>query len=160
MVKRATRAEKTRTERRKKPGQMAYGGGRLSVDEAAMDRDNFEYRFVSDRAGRAKKLYEQDWDPVNDPAVKPEASTQGTVVGVHGGTEENGQPYKQILMRKRKDWYEDDQKEKMAPLDELEDQIKAGQPQDAKGVDKDLASHSYIPGGGNAIEVTQGAKKA
>jgi len=44
-----------RRERRKKPGQLQYGGGKLSVDESKLDKD-FTYRWVNDTGGRIQEL--------------------------------------------------------------------------------------------------------
>lgn len=142
-----------RRERRKKPGQLQYGGGKLSVDESKLDKD-FTYRWVNDTGGRIQELEARDWDVVNDTEIKPGTNAEGTVVSVHGGKQENGQGFRQVLMMKRKDWYEEDQKERQAPLEEIEEQLKSGQPITEKPADQALAQHSYTPGGGNSINVT------
>lgn len=156
-----SRAENIRRERRRKPGQMAYGGGRLSVDEEALDRVNFEYRFVNDTPGRVKRLHDADWDRVNDPDVKPDATAQGTVVSVHGGTEASGQPFEQVLMRKHKDWYKSDQQEKLKAAEEVDKQLSGNMAEKiAATTDKDLANNAYVPGSGNSINAIRGAKKS
>jgi hypothetical protein len=165
MAKRATqttaknRADEVRTERRKKPGQMAYGGGRLAVDESMLDRNTYEYRWVSDAPGRVQRLHDEDWDRVNDPAIKPDANTKGTVLSVHGGTEASGKNVDQILMRKRKEWFDEDQKEKLRPMEEVDKQLRSGQADViAADTDADLANHAYVPGGGNSMKSIRGAK--
>lgn len=157
--KEVSRAEEIRANRRRKPGNLQYGGGRLDVNENVLEREKFEYRWVSDRAGRAQKLHEQDWDRVNDPEAKPDADAQGTVISVHGGAEDSGKPYQQVLMRKHKVLYDDDQEEKMKPMAEVDEQLARNQAgQIAAQTDRDLANHAYVPGGGNSLKVSRGIK--
>lgn len=157
---RPTRAEQHRRERRLKPGALQHAGRRLSVDESGLDRKQFEYRWVRDVDGRVKALEDQDWDVVNDLAAAPEANGVSTVRDVHGGREENGKPFRQVLMRKYKDWYETDQKTKQAPLERIDQQLRRGKAQEiAAETDKDLGDHAYTPGAGNSIEVKAGIRR-
>lgn len=145
---RATRADEIRTERRRKPGNVLQTGKKLAVNEAALDRDNFEYRFFNDTPGRIQAAYDNDWDTVTDPTVKPDADGAGTVIEKVVGTD-GSKPTKGVLMKKRRDWYQQDQKEKRAHLDKIEESIRRGA---AHRNEADLAGAvSYTPEGGNTL---------
>lgn len=142
-----TRADTVRQERRMKPGSIVQTGLKLAVEEEKLDRRVYEYRWVSDTPGRVDAMYRQDWDPVTDD-VKPDSSGLGTnrtaVVGVDSGKPING-----ILMRKRKDWYQADQKAKQAPIDELDKAIMRGT--NHAESERDLNAVAYTPNGRNEI---------
>lgn len=143
---RATRAEEIRQERRRKPGQTVLDGRKLTVDESRLDRANFEYRWVNDRGGRVSQMYQDDWDQVTDRA---EVDAAGTVPTTQVGVDA-GKPFNAVLMRKRKDWYADDQKEKQKPLDEIDDSIRRGL--NHERTEPELAGEiAYTPGGSNIV---------
>jgi hypothetical protein len=139
-AERGNRAEEERRERRRKPGALSAQGKRLVVDESKLDRNKFEYRFANDTKGRLQQLHADDYDPA------PEGESDHRLAG----TDETGKPFNAVLMRKRKDWYDDDQKEKMRPLKEMDDAIRRGDHR-ADG-EPDMRSGTYTPGGRNTIE--------
>jgi hypothetical protein len=144
---RATRADEIRQERRMKPGSTVLSGIKLHVPEEGLDRNTYEYHWANDKDGRVEALYAQDWDPVTEP-VKPDADGVGTVQSKVAGAV-SGKPFSAVLMRKRKDWYLEDQKRKNRALDETEAAIKRG----ADSRESDLHGLSYVPiEGGNRIE--------
>lgn len=149
MAKQETRAEEVRNERRRQPGAVVAAGIKLAVDESKLDRKRFEYRWVKDHGGRTTQLHNDDWDAAPENAVIGNAGP-GTVGTKIGGTDENGKPYSMVLMRKRKDWFQADQKEKRKPLDEMDAAIKRGasRPEVAPA---DQAAF-YTPDSGNRIE--------
>ncbi len=112
-----SRADEVRQERRKRPGLAAYSGIKLMVDETKLDRNTYQYRFANDTPGRIPQLMALDYDP---------APEMGKVTSAHAGVSEGGQPYNTVLMRKRRDWFDDDQREKQRPLDEIDDAIRRG----------------------------------
>lgn len=122
---RSARAEETKRERRRKPGSTTHPGIKLAVDEGKLDRATYQYRFVKDEGTRLQQLHAQDWDPVTEK-VKDDSNGLGTVNSTHGGSDEAGKPYNMILVRKPKDWFEDDQTEKQRPLDEMDKAIMQG----------------------------------
>jgi hypothetical protein len=143
------RAEEVRQERRRKPGSVVAAGIKLAVDESKLDRANFEYRWAKDFGGRTSQLHAEDWDPAPEQAAL-NATGPGTVNSTHGGVDEHGKPYNMVLLRKRKDWYRADQREKRKPLDEMDAAIRRGtNHQSETGQD---AGAFYTPGGGNKIE--------
>ena len=148
----ASRANEVRQERRKKPGQTAHAGIHLSVDESKLDRKTFQYRYANDQDSRVQRLEAEDWD------VAPEAAKPGlgTVSTAHAGVAD-GKPYNAVLMRKRRDWFDTDQKEKQKPLDAIETAIKRGNPNSDAATLKGAGVYTpgadeQNPGGVNIIE--------
>lgn len=142
---RPTRADAERNERRRKPGATTISGLKLHVAPELLD-PAYEYRWVNDEPGRVAGMYDNDWDKVEDKRI---AKGEGTVPTVHvSGASPT--PVKAVLMRKRKEWYEADQKEKQKPLDEMDQSIRRGvnheqqEPELRGGV-------AYTPGGSNTV---------
>lgn len=143
---RPTRAEQTRRERRMKPGATVNAGIKLSLDEDRLDRKTYDYRWVNDVPGRVKQLEAMDWDVVKDDEAKTDGTGAGTVPTVHGGIGDNGKPHGMVLMRKFKDWADEDRKRKRKPLDEMDEAIRRGTAHKAAG-EADLAAEgvTYTP---------------
>lgn len=118
-----TRADEVRQERRRRPGQTGLAGIKLSTDESKLDRSTYHYRFARASGGRLQQLHGEDYD-VAPEGAKPDGNSLGTVNSVHGGVDDAGKPYDLVLMRKRKDWFETDRKEKQKPLDEMDEAIR------------------------------------
>lgn len=145
-AQRPSRADQVRTERRKKPGSTAVSGLKLHIDKDKLD-PAYEYRWVNDTPGRVNQLYEQDWDKVEDGSI---VSAPGTVPTQHVGSDA-GRPINAILMRKRKEFYEADQKEKQAPLDAMDAAIRGGTIHE-KSSPELAGSVAYTPGGTNTLD--------
>lgn len=143
-AQRPNRADEVRAERRRKPGSTVQYGIKLHVDKDKLDPD-YEYRWVNDAPGRVQALYEQDWDRVEDPQIAGEGNSAGTVPTKFVGNVA-GAPTNAVLMRKRKEWFVADQKEKRKPLDEMDKAIRRG----AEQKDPEL-SDAYTPNGSNSI---------
>ena len=143
MANLAGRADEVRKERRRKPGATVNLGQKLGVDESLLDRKTYEYRWVNDAGMRVRMMHENDWDPA------PEVSTEGQSVEKRPvGVNDGGRPIEGVLMRKRKDWYDDDQKAKRRPLDEMDEAIRRG----AAHKESELAGGiAYTPGSGNSL---------
>lgn len=133
-----TRAETVRRERRWKPGPVGQEGLKLHVDASKLD-PNFHYRWVNDKSDRVRQMHAYDYDIA--PTAKPDSNGLGTVDSALGGVDE-GKPYNMVLMRKARDWFEEDQKRKMKPLDEMDDAIRRG---NGKSTDPN-AQGFYTPG--------------
>lgn len=116
---REDRATEVRRERRMKPGAVALSGIKLHLDRDKVPAD-IHPRWVADRPGRVAQLIAQDYDIIT---TRP---TEGSTQSVHGGTEDSGKPYGMILMGKYNDWYEDDQRRRMDPLERRDDAIRRG----------------------------------
>jgi hypothetical protein len=145
-AQRPTRADEVRTERRRKPGSTAISGLKLHIDKDKLD-PAYEYRWVNDTPGRVQQLYGQDWDKVEakDIGDSPPGSVPTQYVG-----SDAGKPINAILMRKRREFYAADQKEKQAPLDAMDESIRRGvnHQQAEPELRGDIA---YTPGGSNTV---------
>ncbi len=148
IVAKPTRADEVRQQRRKKPGQVANVGIKLAVDENALDRGTYHYRFARSTGGRIQSLTANDYD-IAPEGAKSDGNSLGTVNSVHGGVDDAGKPYDLVLMRKRQDWFEADQKEKMQPLDEMDEAIRRNNPTH-KG--NDMRGPGVYTPGTNSIE--------
>lgn len=155
---RPSRAETTRRERRMRPGSVVASGEKLGLDESRLDRGQYTYRWVKEEGNRVEILKKQDWDVVDDEEAKSDGTGLGTVPTQHGGVGESGKPYGLVLMKKYRDWYEDDQKRKRKPLDTMEQAIRSGTAHEQAGT-PELAGVAYTPGT-NALDLQapQGAK--
>jgi hypothetical protein len=144
-----TRAEEVRQERRRKPGSVSHTGIKLSVDERKLDRKTYQYRFANDTENRVQQLEADDWDIAPEGGAKPDGNSMGTTNTAHAGVID-GKPYNAVLMRKRKDWFEADQKEKQKPLDANEEAIRRGRTAEQNVELK--GAGVYTPNGVNIIE--------
>lgn len=146
---RVTRSEEVRTERRRKPGSTTHYGMKLHIDKAALD-PAYSYRWANDKGGRIQDLHDEDWDPVKRLEAAG-GDGPGTVPQKFVGTEA-GKPIKAVLLKKRKEWYDDDQKEKRKPLDEMDKAIRGGTAHQ-KSNEPELAGEiAYTPGGVNVLD--------
>jgi hypothetical protein len=144
-AQRPTRADEIRTERRKKPGSTSISGLKLHIDKDKLD-PAYEYRWVNDTPGRVQQLYGEDWDKVKAGDI---TSSPGTIPTQHVGSDA-GKPINAILMRKRKEYYAADQKEKQAPLDAMDESIRRGV--NHQNAEPELRGDiAYTPGGSNTI---------
>lgn len=144
-------------ERRRK-GSVGQIRTKLTVDEAMLDRNTYEYRFVNDDGGRVAQMSSQDdWDLVQGPskAVAESGTDLGASVSMVVGKDESGQPMRAYLMRKRKEWYDEDKAEAQALIDRKMQQIKRG-PVPNEGIGAD-PGHSYVPTSG--IKVQEGSRR-
>ena len=135
---RGNRAEEVRKNRRRKPGSTVHLGLKLHVPDTDKD-EQYVYRWVNDTGQRVQSMAENDWDtvPLNE-------KTEHRYVGT-----DSGKPVNAVLMRKRKDWHEADQKEKRTTLAETDKAIQRGA---AHKNEADLSGDvSYTPGSGNSI---------
>lgn len=121
----SARADEVRQERRKRPGQGGPAGIKLALDESKLDRNTYHYRFARSSGGRLQSLHADDYDVAPEAARK---DTTGSINAVHGGVDDAGKPYELVLVRKRRDWFEADQKEKLKPLDEMDEAIRRNNP--------------------------------
>lgn len=126
-----SRSQQITAERRRRSSDTLTGRRRkLSVNEAALDRENFVYRWVNDEAG-GTRVYDlttnDDWEVVSDREGKIRPNGTGSEIATHAGTGDTGSPVRAVLLRKPKDWHEADQAEKQRHIDNLEAGMRAGQ---------------------------------
>lgn len=145
---RPTRAEEVRQERRKKPGSLEHLGMKLGVNEAALDRETYKYRWVNDKDNRVQQLTAEDWDVAPEQAAT-QGDGAGTVQSKVVGTIA-GKPYSGVLMRKRKDWFIEDRKSKQAELDVVDEAIRRGD-NHTKDSPELAGGRGYTPNGRNTV---------
>lgn len=145
-AERATRATEVTQRRRRRESLGEDRNLRLYVPESEKD-PNFVYRWVNDRGGRVKRMTtEDDYDIA--PTAKDESkdTSEGTVA-TRVGSQTTGE--KMVLLRKPREFYDEDQKAKMAKLDELDKTMRQGPAQSGDGLSR--ADNAYVPGGRNIV---------
>ena len=142
------RGEVLEQRRRKRSDSGELTGRRLGVLKSRLDFERFKYRWINDNEARfMAKTKEDDWSLVPNDGVKEDSADLGTAVSQIVGSKPDGSALRAYLCRKPKKWYEDDQAEKQAELDEQLSQIR-------RGNDRNGASQSdYIPNAG--IKITR-----
>lgn len=133
-----------KTQRRRRNTDMSGRNRRLSVNDAALDRENFTYRFINDDGSRVFDLTQNDdWDIVENDNVKADSNSTDGKVSAYAGTDKRGSTVNTILVRKPKDLADEDEAAKRARNDEIIGSIKAGNVP-GSGADE----QSYVPSGG------------
>lgn len=123
---------------------------KLHIPEQKKD-SNFVYRWVNARDGRVKHMTENDdYDVVTADQVGGEDPTKSVAVGTvmnRIGDQKTGEGM--VLLRKPREYFEQDKKEKMAHLAALDETMKAGPAPNAQGIGPQ--DNAYVPGGRNRI---------
>jgi len=138
------------TERRRR-GAVGTMRAKLGVNEKALDRKAFEYRWINDAKNRVHDLTDENydnWSLVKDPkgAVKNDGSDIGSAVSRIVGTQASNEPLRAYLVKKPKEWHDADQAEKQDAIEKKMAGIEAGGD-----------PHTYAPDGG--MKVSYGAAK-
>lgn len=113
-------------EDRRRKGKTGSLDQKLAVPQEDLD-PNYSYRWANDDNNRIRRLEEDDWDVVDakDPSKERDRrSGLGSAMCMVVGKNADGTEKKAYLMRKRKDWYEEDRKEKAAAVDATEEAIR------------------------------------
>jgi hypothetical protein len=122
---------------------------RLALDESKLDRENFEYRWVNDVPGRIHHMtVNDDWDVVTDHsgAMKDDNASMGAGVSAYAGVQKNGSALSTVLLRKPKDFCEQDRARKQEAIKEMETAMVATNGSKIEG------DRAYLPeNGGLAI---------
>jgi hypothetical protein len=140
------RVEAEKAQRRRRGDTSENRNLKLHVPEHLKD-PNFVYRFVNDKAsGRVKNMTENDdWEIVQSLGKNKEVDVKAR----HVGTVENGQPLKAVLLRKPRNFHEEDKAKAQTAVSEREEALRHGITPDPKGLSGPKA---YVPGGSNTIE--------
>lgn len=144
-AQRPSRADQVRTERRRKAGSTVNSGLKLHVDASLKD-PAYEYRWVNDVPGRIQSFVGQDWDRVESAAIAGDGNSNGTIPTKFVGNKTDA-----VLMRKRKEWFDADAKEKRKPLDQQDEAIRRGTIHQAQGSNELAGGIAYTPNGSNTI---------
>ena len=145
-MSRPARQEETAVVRRRRSDMGASRNLKLHVPESMKDKE-FEYRWINDKPGRVRQLtVEDDWDVVStEDAQQLTEASEGSVMT---RTVDKVSGEKAVLVRKRKDFYEADQREKQKPVDATENALRHGAAPSAEGLSGPTA---YVPGGKNTV---------
>lgn len=127
------RREEMRNESRDGEGRRArrlLGGSdfKMTVPERMRD-PNYEYRWFNDSKNRLTNAEEADWEFVEGDAhigtgAESNNNDGGSRISMAAGSAEDGKPVRAYLMRKKKEWHEEDQQEKQKRIDEVENQLR------------------------------------
>ncbi len=134
-----SRADEIRKERAERGYDPTAGRMRQSVNEAALDRKSWHYRFVNDEGDRVFQVKEMGYeiDTSRQGAVKKDGNAgMGSETAVYAGKTENGAAMKSVLMRIPKEIYDEDQAAKKRRIDETEVGIARGKVAEASPEDQ------------------------
>jgi len=147
----AKRIEEIRARRRER-GSVDVSGfnQKLSVPEENKD-PRFAYRWALDSANRMHDLRAKDWEiaPAETTAGDLRDMGTGTVIERMGNVKTVPKPERHVLVRKPREFYEEDKAREQAKIKEHEKAIVRGQTRNAEGQSE---PGMYIPAGGMKIE--------
>lgn len=128
--------------------RVPLGRHRSKMDVSHMDLPSGkQFRWVNDVGNRINDALEGGYEFIKDPKVRPgedplSVRGVGEAVNMAVGKKEDGSPIMAYLMAIDEDLYKEDQAEKMAKLDEIDEVIRAGRHE------SDFGDGKYIPKGG------------
>ena len=125
-----------RKRRRVRVGETAAPRLKSDFFNRYITDESYAYRLVNDDEYRITQVENDDWDKCVDENNKTLRQPCGTTP--------DGRVQYRYLMRKPKDWYNADQKEKQAPLDEIEQELLRGKVRE-NGTSTVEADKFYIP---------------
>lgn len=141
---RKPRQETEIRERRRRPDTSMGRHDPLALD-GEKDPD-YEYRWINDDPGRIHRMtVEDDWDQVTTKDMASHAKDSGNGTGIERVVDRGGK--RALLVRKRKEWYDEDRQKGQANIDAMEEQIK----QAAHGAEGLKPGEGYIPQGAISI---------
>ena len=140
-----SRITQVKSERRRRTGQGLDRTRKLYVDEKKKD-PNFTYRWINDTPGRIEqKTVHDDWDIVTtDRNGEPFDASRPV------GPGPDGRPIYAKLCRKPKNYYDQDESEKIKAIKAQEDDMRVGPPPSPAGLGAEPTT-TYVPGGRNTI---------
>ena len=92
---------------------------RLKLD--APVRKGFVRRWVNDDGNRVQDMHDRDYEYVEDPKIHTDG--EGSRVARRVGVKKNGEPLFAYLMEIKEEYHAEDQREKMKPLDEFQQNL-------------------------------------
>ena len=151
----AKRIEEIRA-RRKERGPMDISGftQKLSVSEERKDK-RYVYRWALDAANRIHDLKAKDWDPapLETTAGDQRDMNIGTVIERIGNVRTVPSPERHVLMRKPKEFYEEDKSKEQTKIKQDEKALTHGIVRARDGQEGLSGPDAYIPQGtGISIE--------
>lgn len=144
------RAAAERQTRRRRKNLGPDSGLRLSIPPHLKNDPKYRYYWANDKPGRLDQLTkDDDWDYVTDQMTAGDERNTGvgTRIQRFAGTDAAGQPMMNFLLRKPREYDEEDQRAKHRANDERMAAIKQGRISGAKQEDG-----MYIPSRGITLE--------
>lgn len=146
-----SRIDEIRERRKQRQSQDVSGySQRLSVPEEFKDKQ-YVYRWANDVATRVHDLKARDWEVVSSEDIaKDERNTGvGTTIERIGSARTVTTPEKTVLMRKYKEFYDEDEERKQVRIKQNEEGLIAGKTGDPQGL---TGPEAYVPQGGISIK--------
>lgn len=148
---RPSRQQEAQTQRRRRTSLGDDRNLKLYVPEQAKD-PAFEYRWVNNRPGRVRHLtQEDDWDVVPSDKLGGDPDPEKSI-GLGSNLERVGNQVtgeSMILVRKPKEFFEEDKKAEAAHLDALDETMRRGPAPHSEGLG--ASDNAYVPGGRNTV---------
>lgn len=118
--------------------------------------DGYMGRWINDEDNRIHHAIQGGWQLVRDKnkvgeGVDNSDTDLGQQISMIVGTKEDGGPLRAYWMIIKKEWYEEDQREKLKPVDEIEKAIKGGKVGEDSISEQDRGTR-YIPKSGIKIQ--------
>lgn len=151
---REDRAAQVQGERRRRKDMSVNAHLRFSIPDHLRDDKAYRYHWLVDRPGRIEqKTKHDDWDFVEEPEIAADGrqTGAGTRIERHAGVDQFGNPQRAYLVRKKREYDEEDKATQQAQLDKRMAAIKRGKTPGETGT----AIHedgSYVPQGGIVIQ--------
>jgi hypothetical protein len=143
----AKRIEEMRAKRKERRSVDVSGyNQRLEVPAQYKD-PRFTYRWVKDNSTRLHQMKQKDWELVDDPRIAKDDRNSGIGSRIERVSDERTthNPEKVFLMRKPKEFYDEDKGKEQARLKAQEQAIERGQVRNAEGQSE---PGMYVPAGG------------
>lgn len=150
-----TRAETVKVARRRRRGMGLEMNLRFALPERLRGDKEYRYHWLCDRPGRIEqKTQYDDWEFVMDAEVEGDERNTGAGQRIerHAGVDQFGQPLRAFLVRKRKEFDDEDKAEGQKALDARMTAIRRGKTPDATTGEMIHADGSYVPPGGIVIK--------
>jgi len=110
--RKADRPERVAAERKRRKARGV--GYKLQIPKENLDLDRYVYRYANDVGSRIYDLTENDdYVPVSqdDNAIVDGAQLGATIAKTVTRDDGNGAPVKAVLLKKRRDWWREEQRE-------------------------------------------------
>ncbi len=151
---REDRAAEVRGERRRRKDMSVNAHLRFSIPDHLRDDQRYRYHWLVDRPGRIEmKTKHDDWDFVEEPELAADGrqTGAGTRIERHAGVDQFGNPQRAFLVRKLREYDDEDKAAAQKRLDDRMAAIKRGKTPGETG----QAIHedgSYVPSSGITIQ--------
>lgn len=148
------RIEEIRARRRERRTVDVSGLSQKLEVPADLKDPRFTYRWVKDTSTRLHEMKRKDWELVDDPRIAQDERNSGLGTRIERVSDERTThaPQKSFLMRKPKEFYDEDKAKEAAKLKAQEQAIARGE---ARGENGQAEPGMYVPAGGMKIDRAQ-----